>query len=149
MRAQQGEAAAFAVEIRSSASRTDTVPYATSRVVPLAALAADTRALVAVARAGLQRIYKPGPAYAKAGVILLDLTRAAQRQPDLFVEPSARERSEALMATLDQINRRFGRGSLSLANARRHRAGADASGSAHRVTPRAWMCYRSPTARKG
>jgi len=117
LRAQQGEAAAIAVEIRSSRFR-DAQPYAASRVVPLATPTADTRVLVAAARAGLKRLYKPGPAYSKAGVILLDLSRAAQRQPDVFAEPSTRERSEALMATLDQINRRFGRGSLALANAR-------------------------------
>jgi DNA polymerase V len=118
LRAQQGEAAAILVEIRSSAFRRDAAPYAASRVVPLAAPTADTRALVAAARAGLNRIYKPGLDYAKAGVILLDLSRAAQRQPDLFADASADDRSQALMATLDQINRRFGRGSLTLANAR-------------------------------
>nr|WP_242479511.1 DUF4113 domain-containing protein [Lamprobacter modestohalophilus] len=84
----------------------------------MAAPTADTRALVAAARAGLNRLYKPGPSYVKAGVILLDLTRAIERQPDLFADPSAVDRSQALMATLDQINRRFGRGSLTLANAR-------------------------------
>ncbi|MBK1621315.1 DNA polymerase V subunit UmuC [Lamprobacter modestohalophilus] len=118
LRAQQGEAAAIAVEIRSSAFRRDAAAYAASRVVPLAAPTADTRALVAAARAGLNRLYKPGPAYAKAGVILLDLSRAAERQPDLFADSSADDRSQVLMATLDQINRRFGRGSLTLANAR-------------------------------
>jgi DNA polymerase V len=87
-------------------------------VVPLAVPTADTRTLVAAARAGLQRLYKPGPAYSKAGVILLELSRATQRQPDLFAEPATDARSQALMATLDQINRRFGRGSLALANAR-------------------------------
>jgi DNA polymerase V len=50
-------------------------------------------------------------------VILLGLTQAVQRHPDLFADPSANARSEALMATLDQINRRFGRDSLRLANA--------------------------------
>ncbi|MEA1053867.1 DNA polymerase V subunit UmuC, partial [Lamprobacter modestohalophilus] len=95
LRAQQGEAAAIMVEIRSSNFRGDASPYAASRVVPLAAPTADTRTLVAAARAGLQRIYKPGPSYAKAGVILLDLTRAAERQPDLFADPSADDRSQA------------------------------------------------------
>ena len=118
LRAQQGEAAAIAVEIRTSAFRPGTAPYAASRVVPLAAPSADTRVLVAAARRGLQRLFKPGLVYSKAGVILLGLTQAAQRQPDLFAEPTTDARSQALMATLDQINRRFGRGSLTLANAR-------------------------------
>lgn len=118
LRAQQGEAAAIAVEIRTSAFRAGTTPYAASRVVPLAAPSADTRVLVAAARRGLQRIYKPGPVFTKAGVILLGLSHAGQRQADLFAERSADARSEALMATLDQVNRRFGCGSLTLANAR-------------------------------
>ncbi len=117
LRSQQGDAAAIAVEIRSSRFR-DAQPYAASRVVPLATPTADTRALVTAARAGLKRIFKPGPAYSKAGVILLELSRATGRQPDLFGEPAADARSQALMATVDQINRRFGRGSLTLANAR-------------------------------
>jgi DNA polymerase V len=120
LRAQQGVAAAIAVESRTAAFHSDaqTPPYAASRVVPLTSPTADTRALVAAARAGLKRLYKPELAYRKAGVILLDLSRAAPRQPDLFATPAADARSQALMATLDQINQRFGRGSLTLANAR-------------------------------
>ena len=77
LRAQQGEAAAIAVEIRTSAFRPGTAPYAASRVVPLTAPSADTRVLVAAARRGLQRLFKPGLVYSKAGVILLGLTQAA------------------------------------------------------------------------
>ena len=77
-----------------------------------------TPALVVAARAGLQRIYKSGPAYAKAGVILLELSHATRRQSDLFSQSAQRARRQPLMATLDQINQRFGRGSLALANAR-------------------------------
>ena len=96
LRAQQGEAAAIAVEIRTSAFRPGTAPYAASRVVPLTAPSADTRALVAAARRGLQRLFTPGLVYSKAGVILLGLTRArnASRtclpsQPHRCTQPGA------------------------------------------------------------
>jgi DNA polymerase V len=117
LRAQQGVAAAVGVEIRTSVFRTETTPFVGSLVVPLVAPSADTRVLVAAARRGLQRIYQPGLVYTKAGVVLLGLRRAGQGQVDLFSDGAADQRSEALMATLDAINSRFGRGSLMLANA--------------------------------
>ena len=118
LRAQQGEAAAVAVEIQTSPFRTDSTPYAASRSVALATPSADTRALVAAACQGLRTIYRPHRRYTKAGVVLLGLGPAANTQPSLFDDSDSRRQSRALMAALDQINDRFGRGSLYLANAR-------------------------------
>ncbi|KAA6182106.1 Y-family DNA polymerase, partial [Thiohalocapsa marina] len=118
LRAQQGEAAAVAVEIQTSPFRTDSTPYAASRSIALATPSADTRALVAAACQGLRAIYRPHRRYTKAGVLLLGLGPAANTQPGLFDDSDSRRQSRALMATLDQINDRFGRGSLYLANAR-------------------------------
>ncbi|MFE8031895.1 DUF4113 domain-containing protein, partial [Thiohalocapsa marina] len=67
---------------------------------------------------GLRAIYRPHRRYTKAGVLLLGLGPAANTQPGLFDDSDSRRQSRALMATLDQINDRFGRGSLYLANAR-------------------------------
>ena len=51
-----------------------------------------------------------GFAYVKAGVMLGDLCRADDAPPTLF--DAAAPRSEAMMAAMDQVNRRFGRGML-------------------------------------
>ena len=69
---------------------------------------ADTRRLIAGACEGVRRIYKPGIRYAKAGVILNDLSPAHMVQGNFFDRPDS-ERSVALMETLDAINARYGR----------------------------------------
>ncbi|WP_244125531.1 LexA family protein [Burkholderia gladioli] len=69
-------------------------------------------------RAGLAKLYKPGFRYAKAGVMLLDLTAPAVEQADLFTEPAPHR--ERLMAALDAVNDRFGRGTLRVGNVEGH-----------------------------
>lgn len=63
---------------------------------------------------GLKRIYKPGYAYKKAGVMLMSLCPAEQVPVDLFSgfdEPDT-QRAKNLMATLDEINAKMGRGTV-------------------------------------
>ena len=79
--------------------------------VELPAPTADTRALIGQAMRGLSAIYREGHRYKKAGIMLLSLTPADRRQGTLFdVADSAR--SQRLMATLDAVNARLGRGTL-------------------------------------
>src|SRR3546814_20313878 len=58
---------------------------------------------------GLNAIYRPGFKYKKAGVILSGITSSAHNQGDLFETPV---RGEALMQTLDMLNRKFGKGAV-------------------------------------
>ena len=66
----------------------------------------------------LRRIYRPGPQYKKATVILLELRdAAAERSQGLLFPiddkmPEQRAKEERLMASLDAINRRVGRGTV-------------------------------------
>jgi len=99
--------------------------YARSITVPLLRATSDTVPVVNAALAGLRRIYRSGYAFIKAGVMLLDLHSAKLRQGELDLEPleaqdSARER---LMGVLDELNQRYGRGTLKLAS-----AGVEATG---------------------
>jgi DNA polymerase V len=77
---------------------------------------ADTLVLIKdVIRAG-ERLWRDGYRYAKAGVVLVDLTRPTEQPRDLF--PSTdRERRARLMAALDTVNMRYGRRTLSPATA--------------------------------
>ena len=59
---------------------------------------------------GLNRIYKAGFKYAKAGVMLLDM----QEQGDLSAPTSSRR--DRLIAALDVVNERFGRNTLHVGN---------------------------------
>lgn len=68
----------------------------------------DVRLLTKHALRGLDAIYRPGYAYSKAEVMLLDLRKRGEYTQDLFTE-SQPERSDALMSVMDRINRRWGR----------------------------------------
>ena len=60
----------------------------------------------------LDDIYKSGFAYAKAGVMLYDLIPVGQQQCSLLPAPEADPKRMDLMAALDKINGKHGRGSL-------------------------------------
>lgn len=67
----------------------------------------DVRVLTRVAMRGVEQIYRKGFAYSKAEVMLLDIRQRGEFTDDLFT-PSQPERSDAVMATMDKINRRWG-----------------------------------------
>lgn len=72
--------------------------------------------VVAAALRGLDEAFRDGFAYQKAGVVLLGLTPATTRQRSLLdLPPEERQRQRALMAVVDTVNRRHGRGALRLA----------------------------------
>ena len=75
----------------------------------------DTRLVLALARRMVEGIAKPGYAYKKAGVMLLDLARPDALQADLFSPPTVGD--DILMSTLDSINKRFGRSTVKFAAA--------------------------------
>lgn len=67
----------------------------------------DIRQLTKYALRTLEDIYKPGFAYSKAEVMMMDLRKRGEYTQDLFT-PSQPERSDALMAVMDRVNRRWG-----------------------------------------
>lgn len=67
----------------------------------------DVRQLTKSALQAVEQIYRPGFAYSKAEVLLMDLRKRGEFTQDLF-SPSQPERSDALMAAMDRINRRWG-----------------------------------------
>ena len=111
LRAQRQFCQVVQVFIRTGAFTTGSAHYSRSATVPLPFPSSDTRDLVAAAQAGLRAIYTAGPAYAKAGVILMDFVGAGQHTPDLFAPPP-RPNSDRLMAVIDAINRREGRNTI-------------------------------------
>jgi DNA polymerase V len=59
-----------------------------------------------------EQLFQRGNRYRKAGVMLSDLAPARCVQGDLFEDISQRERSERLMQVMDQVNRKYGTGTL-------------------------------------
>ncbi len=115
LRKQNGLAGQITVFIHTSPFRPPP-HYSRSAVVPLRRPTSDTQLLVKAAVMGLHAIYKPGFNFIKAGVMLLDLQDGSVEQKELDLEPESPARGE-LMATLDKLNDRFGRGTVLVASA--------------------------------
>lgn len=123
LRNQSSTAGALQVFIRSSPFRTKERPYAASTSLKLVPPTHDTKRLAKTALDGLRAIYRPGIQYAKAGVMLFDLQDERIEQLPLFGEgsgttdPVRDPGGTGLMQTVDQLNDRFGRGTVRLAGA--------------------------------
>lgn len=108
LRAQRSMAGMVQVYVRTNPHK-DAPQYQRGLTVPLPEATDDTLRLTRAALWGLKRIYRPGYAYQKAGVALINLTDAATAQRDLF---SAGKDNAKLMAVMDRINGIWGRGTL-------------------------------------
>ena len=115
LRRQGCLAGAVQVHIRTNVFKADVPQYQQAVTLPLSAPTDDTRVLTRWAFRILKRIYRPGYAYHKAGIMLLDLVPLGQRQPSLF-ETEDGNRLRALMQVLDEINGRYGRRTLQFAS---------------------------------
>ena len=93
--------------------------YSRSITVPLRRPSADTGILVNAALSGLERIFLPGFNYAKAGVMLLELRPDSHQQVELALEDDEGQELERgrLMTSLDELNGRFGRGTVLMGSA--------------------------------
>ena len=111
MRSQGLATANIVVFVETNRFKPQDPQYSNSQTVNLPIATSDTGRLVAAAMKGLSAIWKPRFSYKKGGVMLLDLTPAANVQGSLFDEvdnPS----SKARMKALDSINRKYGKGTL-------------------------------------
>lgn len=89
--------------------------YGNSAATQLQVPTQDTRDILGAATACLERIWKDGHRYQKAGVMLGDFFSQGVAQLNLFDDNAPKENSEALMTLLDGMNHRYGRGTLQFA----------------------------------
>lgn len=116
LRAEGSAAGAVMVFIRTSPFKAGDAQYSGSVTVPMARPTSDTGRIVQTACNGLRQVFRPGFRYAKAGVMLVELEGAGQPQGELDLEPGVVDRGR-LMAVVDGVNQRFGRGSLVVGSA--------------------------------
>lgn len=116
LRRQGSQAGQVLTFVRTSPFRPEK-QYSRSIIVPLRRPTADTAALVEGALIGLRTIYRAGYKLAKAGVMLVDLSDAAVEQQELDLEPDGCEDRSRLMTTMDELNRRYGRGTVIIGSA--------------------------------
>lgn len=117
LRGQGGLAGQVLVFVRTSPFRQGP-QYSRSVTVPLRRPTADSRALAQAAIKGLRSIYREGYDYAKAGVMLMELQDADVEQGELglVTEPEGTRDANRLMAALDAVNGRFGKGVIHVAS---------------------------------
>lgn len=109
LRSQGSLAGRVQVYVRTNPHKAEHPQYQHATTIPLSQASDDTLLLTRAAHWGLQRIYRPGFAYQKAGVALLDLSDGRTPQRDLF--STARDNTK-LMQVMDRINATWGRGTL-------------------------------------
>ncbi len=114
LRHQGSVAGAIQVFIRTNPFKSEHPQHQRALTVPLPAPSGDTRTLTRAALWGLRRLFKPGYAYQKAGVMLMDLRAAGVAQGRLFDDMPADR--PALMQVIDRANAQWGRGTLRLAS---------------------------------
>lgn len=99
----------FTVYLRTSYYRDqdESDRYKGSFTLPLSPKTDTTPEMLKAAMEGLQQIYEPGRRYAKAGVMLTDLS-AAETLPLRLWGHERHERERRLMQALDEVNAKFG-----------------------------------------
>jgi DNA polymerase V len=117
LRQQDSHASVLMAFIRTSPFREQDAQYSGYRMFKMLEPTSDSTALTQGALAVLQAIYRPGFNYAKAGVMLMDLSPASRQQFTLDLGPEPDSSRGRLMSTMDGLNRRYGRGTVTLATA--------------------------------
>lgn len=103
LRKQNSNCTLLYVFLITNPFRTDLKQYRANMVVKLSNPTQSTMVLTKAALYGLKKIYKPGYQYKKAGVIIMGISPASERQLSLFSEEDPRH--QLLMKTIDRINK--------------------------------------------
>lgn len=111
---RRGKLAAGVITVFISTSRFGDGPQYSNAITYELAYPTDvTSELLEWALRGLEKVYRSGYGYKRAGVMISHLVPSEQMSLRLFGE-GAFERSQVLMRTVDRINRRYGAGTVRL-----------------------------------
>ncbi|MEP6606229.1 MAG: DUF4113 domain-containing protein, partial [Nitrosospira sp.] len=114
LRRENSVCEAIQVFVQTNPFREQDAQYSKCITVPLPNASSDTRLLVRAALFGLKRIYRPGFAYKKTGVMLIGIAPASIRQLSLLPQHGAGDKSQRLMDAMDKLNQAYGRNTLSV-----------------------------------
>ncbi|WAJ37290.1 Y-family DNA polymerase [Pseudomonas sp. GOM7] len=113
LRSQASLAGGLQVSLQTQIHNPDMPRYSNSISVALPTPTDDTRDLLKAALEALDQIYRPGYAYAKCAVLLMNLSQRGEVTVDLFA-PAPKPGADRLMQVMDEINQKSGRGTLRL-----------------------------------
>lgn len=114
LRQQRSLCGEMTVYILTNRHREELPQYFESTTIRPSVPTDDTLELVPLAAQALQRIFRKGYGYKKAGVVLSDLSSKSGLQTDLF-DAVDRSKHTRLMSAVDETNRRHGRNSVVVA----------------------------------
>jgi len=114
LRKQKSCAASMMVFINTNRFRDDLPQYSRHVVMKFPVAENSTQELIHYAFDGLEKIYRPGYLYKKAGVMLMDICPQDSVQGYLF-DNVDRKKHQGITTALDGINERYGRNTLKYA----------------------------------
>jgi DNA polymerase V len=115
LRAQNSLCKKIRVSIRTGMFNPEEAKYANGALVELPYPTNDVRLMTKAATEGVNRLFREGFKYSKAEVLLMDLRQPGEFTDDLFVD-SQPEGTSGVMRIFDDINDRWGRGTLRTAS---------------------------------
>ncbi|MBN2158700.1 MAG: Y-family DNA polymerase [Spirochaetes bacterium] len=115
LRAQKSVAGSITVFLSTNRFREDDPQYSTGVTCRLPVPSSYTPRLIHVAGRLLDRIYRRGYRYKKAGVMLYEIMPEGDAQLDLFSRLHDTDRTRRLMQAVDRVNRAMGRHTLHFA----------------------------------
>lgn len=115
LRAQDSVCKKVRVSIRTGMFNPDEAKYANGVIIDLPYPTDDVRVLTKAAVGALDRVFRPGFKYSKAEVLLMGLCQRGEYTDDLFAAAQPAEATR-VMTVLDEINSRWGRGTLRAAS---------------------------------
>jgi len=109
LRTQHSLVSILSVFIATNPFQPEKPQYSRSCAIHLSSPTNDTRELIGAALGGLQRLFREGFQYHRAGVFLQELVPDTYRQLHLFSPNEGMARTQTLAEVVDSINMRFGR----------------------------------------
>ncbi|NBB09520.1 translesion error-prone DNA polymerase V subunit UmuC [Pseudomonas sp. SLFW] len=115
LRAQNSMCKKIRVSIRTGMFNPEEAKYANGALVELPYPTNDVRLMTKAATEAVNRLFRSGFKYSKAEVLLMDLRQPGEFTDDLFAHSQPVEAAK-VMSVLDEINERWGRGTLRAAS---------------------------------
>jgi DNA polymerase V len=114
LRGQKSLAQGLCIYLHTNHYKETIAQYVNQKMISFSQATNDTRVITSYAVEMMQEIYLSGYEYKKCGLILLDLIPDRLRQTDLFSQGLATH-MPLVMNIMDEINKKYGRETLSLA----------------------------------